>query len=319
MRITHRQLEAFIQFMETGTVTAAADRMYVTQPAMSKMLAGLEIDLKLKLFQREKRRLIPTEEAKLLHNEVRRLFASLADVERFAQDLRTMRTGELRIISAATIGHTLVADAIADFHKENPQVDVMMDSSSNVGADVLASNVDLGFSVTQYQHPALRIEPLLHASSVCIVPPGHHLAGRSRIGPRDLEGEEFISFPRDTRMRLITDGVFEQHRVIRKMHMEVFSSAEANAVVSRGVGVAIVEPLGVRQGFWRDVVPIPFDPQIEFTFSAFHPRERAESPLSKSFMQILKQKIQDMHDGVSHRPDWMEVRLPGRGKPPPSP
>ena len=42
MRITHRQLEAFIQFMETGTVTAAAERMLVTQPAMSKMLAGLE-------------------------------------------------------------------------------------------------------------------------------------------------------------------------------------------------------------------------------------------------------------------------------------
>lgn len=316
MRITHRQLEAFIQFMETGTVTAAAERMYVTQPAMSKMLAGLEIDLNLKLFLREKRRLIPTEEARLLHNEVRRLFASLADVERFAQDLRNLRTGELRIISAATIGQTLVADAIAVFSKENPQVDIMMDMSSSVGPDVLAANVDLGFSVTQFQHPALRIEPLLHASSVCIVPLGHPLAERTRVGPKDLEGEEFISFARDTRMRHITDGVFEQHRVSRKMRIEVFASAEANALVSRGVGVAIVEPLGVRQRFWTDVVPIPFDPQIEFTFSSFRPRERPESPLSKRFMGILKQIIQDMHDGKSHRPDWMEVRLPGRPKPP---
>ena len=115
MRITHRQLEAFIQFMETGTVTAAAERMLVTQPAMSKMLAGLEIDLNLTLFQREKRRLIPTDEARLLYNEVRRLFASLADVERFADDLRSFRTGELRLITGSTLGLTLVADSLADF------------------------------------------------------------------------------------------------------------------------------------------------------------------------------------------------------------
>lgn len=314
MRITHRQLEAFIQFMETGTVTAAAERMYVTQPAMSKMLAGLELDLDLALFHREKRRLIPTDEARMLYNEVRRLFASLADVERFARDLREFRTGELRLITAATIGHTLVADALAEFSRENPQVDILMDMSSNVGPDVLAANVDIGFSVTQFQHPALRIEPLLHASSVCVVPRDHPLAARSRIGPKDLEGEEFISFSRDSRMRHITDGVFEQHRVSRKMRIEVFASAEANALVSRGVGVAIVEPLGVRQQFWRDVVAIPFDPAIEFTFSSFRPRDRVASPLANRFLNILKRHIRDMHDGISNRPDWMEVRLPRRAR-----
>ncbi|GHF66106.1 LysR substrate-binding domain-containing protein [Seohaeicola zhoushanensis] len=315
MRITHRQLEAFIQFMETGTVTAAADRMLVTQPAMSKMLAGLEIDLNLALFQREKRRLIPTDKARLLYKEVRRLFASLADVERFADDLRSFRTGELRIITGSTLGLTLAADALAEFCKENPEVDVLMDMSSNVGPDMLATNVDIGFSVTQFQHPALKIEPLFHVSSVCVVHRDHPLAGRERLGPRDLEGEEFISFTRDTRMRHITDGVFEQHRVARKMRIEVFASAEANALVSRGVGVAIVEPLGVRQNFWPDVVAIPFDPPIEFTFSAFRPRDRIASPLANRFMEMLRLHIRRMDEGASHRPEWMEMRLPGRARP----
>ncbi|GGE08748.1 transcriptional regulator, LysR family [Gemmobacter megaterium] len=315
MRITHRQLEAFIQFMETGTVTAAADRMLVTQPAMSKMLAGLEIDLKLALFQREKRRLIPTDEARLLYNEVRRLFASLSDVERFADDLRTFRTGELRIISSSTLGLTLVADALSDFCKENPEVDVLMDMSSNVGPDVLAANADIGFSVTQFQHPSLKIEPLFHVSSVCVVHKDHPLAARQRLGPKDLEGEEFISFTRNTRMRHITDGVFEQYRVARKMRIEVFASAEANALVSRGVGVAIVEPLGVRQNFWPDIVAIPFDPPIEFTFSAFRPRDRIASPLTNRYMEILQRYVRQMRTGESHLPHWMEVRLPGEARP----
>lgn len=311
MRITHRQLEAFIQFMETGTVTAAANRMLVTQPAMSKMLAGLEIDLKLSLFQREKRRLIPTDEARLLYKEVRRLFASLADVERFAEDLRSFRTGELRIISGSTLGLTLVADALSDFCKENPDVDVLMDMSSNVGPDVLAANVDIGFSVTQFQHPSLKIEPLFHASSVCILHKDHPLASRSRLRPQDLEGEEFISFSRDTRMRHITDGVFEQYRVARKMRIEVFASSEANALVSRGIGIAIVEPLGVRQNFWPEIVAVPFDPAIEFTFSAFRPRDRIASPMANRYMEILRDYIRKMSRGESYLPDWMEVRLPG--------
>lgn len=316
MRITHRQLEAFIQFMESGTVTAAADRMLVTQPAMSKMLAGLEIDLNLSLFLREKRRLIPTDEARLLYNEVRRLFASLADVERFAEDLRTFRTGELRIITGSTLGLTLVADALAEFCKANPEVDVLMDMSSNVGPDVLTANVDIGFSVTQFQHPSLKIEPLFHVSSVCIVHKSHPLASRKRLSPMDLQGEEFISFSRDTRMRHITDGVFEQHRINRKMRIEVFASAEANALVSRGVGVAIVEPLGVRQNFWPDVVAVPFDPPIEFTFSAFRPRDRIASPLANRYMEILRRHIRMMREGESHLPEWMEVRLPGETRAP---
>ncbi|TMV08334.1 LysR substrate-binding domain-containing protein [Arenibacterium halophilum] len=315
MRITHRQLEAFIQFMETGTVTAAADRMLVTQPAMSKMLAGLEIDLKLTLFLREKRRLIPTDEARLLYNEVRRLFASLSDVERFAEDLRTFRTGELRIVTGSTLGLTLVADSLSQFCAENPDVDVLMDMSSNVGPDLLSANCDIGFSVTQFQHPSLKIEPLFHVSSVCVMHKDHPLASRERLTPKDLEGEEFISFTRDTRMRHITDGVFEQYRVARKMRIEVFASAEANALVSRGVGVAIVEPMGVRQNFWPDVVAVPFDPSIEFTFSAFRPRDRMASPLANQFMAKLRAQIQDLRAGRSYLPEWMEVRLPGETRP----
>ena len=63
MALTHRQLEAFHVFMETGTVTGAADRLRISQPAVSKILAALEYDLKLKLFKRVRKRLVPTNEA----------------------------------------------------------------------------------------------------------------------------------------------------------------------------------------------------------------------------------------------------------------
>ncbi|WP_423458527.1 LysR family transcriptional regulator [Ottowia sp. VDI28] len=222
MRINHRQLEAFRQFMESGTVTAAAERLYVTQPAMSKMLAALEYDLGLTLFVREKKRLTPTDDARLLYKEVRRLLSSVTAIERFAQDLRHIRAGDLRIVTAASLGHTLVADAVEVFVRENPEVNVALEISSSVGQDLLAQNVDIGFSVTQFHHSALHSAPLFHADAICVVPKDHPFSQRERIVPEDLEGVDFISFLRESRMRHIIDAVFEQSRVSRRLRMEVF-------------------------------------------------------------------------------------------------
>jgi DNA-binding transcriptional LysR family regulator len=265
------------------------------------------------LFHRKRKRLIPTHEAHLLYKEVRRLFASLADVERFASDLRNLRTGELRIVSAASIGHTLVADALVDFAKANPSVAVSLDVSSVVGTDVLGQNVDIGFSVSQFHHPDLVTFPLFHASAVCVMTHDHPLAERDVIVARDLEGAEFISFTRNSRMRHLTDAVFEQQRVPRKMRAEVFSSVEANALVSRGFGVAIVEPMSVHQGFWPGLVARRFEPAIEFTFNAVRSRSRQVSPLTKAFLDELRRRTEALARGADPRAAAsLSIRLPRR-------
>ena len=310
MRITHRQLEGFLLFMETGTVTAAAEQLFVSQPAMSKMLAGLEIDLKLKLFERQKKRLIPTDEAELLYKEVRRLFSSLTDIEKFAQDLREFRTGELRIVTATSIGHTLVSDAMVDFASEYGDVHIKIDTSSTVGTDVLRQNVDLGFSVTQFHHPSLRTEALFHAEAVCVLPLGHPLLELEKITPRDLEGVDFVSYSRDSRMRHITDAAFEHERVSRKMRLEVFTSAEANALVSRGLGVAIVEPLGVHFGDWSGLEIRPFSPTLEFTYSVMRPQDRGDVALANRFMDIMRPKISALAERTVPMPRTLKLRLP---------
>ncbi len=304
--------------MESGTVTAAAERFHVTQPAMSKMLAALEDNLHLVLFAREKKRLIPTDDAQLLYKEVARLLSSVTAIERFATDLRNMRTGNLRIISAASLGHTLVADAVTVFMRENPEIDLSLEVSSTIGPDLLSQNVDIGFSVTQFHHPALVCEPLFHAEAICVVPIGHPLSLLERVQPKDLEGADFISFQRNSRMRHIIDAVFEQQRVTRRMRMEVFSSAEACALVSRGAGVAIVEPINVHYGHWPKVVGIPFVPAAEFTFSWLRPRERGNPRLSDRFLEIMMRRITEIASSTADVTPRLRLRLPAGSLSPPA-
>ena len=90
-----RQCEVFRVVMEAGTVTAAADLLHVSQPAVSKILAQLERDLGFRAFLRVRRRLVPTPEAQALYDEVRRAFVSLDYLTRFARDLKGLRQGRL--------------------------------------------------------------------------------------------------------------------------------------------------------------------------------------------------------------------------------
>ncbi|MBR1217217.1 LysR family transcriptional regulator [Bradyrhizobium sp. U87765 SZCCT0131] len=312
MALTHRQLEAFQVFMEMGTVTAAADRLRVSQPAMSKILAALEYDLKLKLFKRVRKRLMPTNEAHLLYVEVRRLMTSISDITEFARDLAHLRSGELRIAAAASIGHTLLADAIAAFAREHDKTRINLNVSTSISQLVTSQKVDLGFTLLQIQHPALVTEPLFHARAVCIVPADHRLAGRAAISVDDLEGEQVISFMRESRMRHLIDAKFEERGVSRLTQYEVFTSVEASGLVARGLGVSIVEPLGVLYRSDPSIAICRFEPAIEFTFFAMRPRHLETTRLATAFMEELDRHIQAL---CRKRDDWLKIRLPGKSRP----
>jgi DNA-binding transcriptional LysR family regulator len=312
MPLSHRQLDAFRMFMETGSVTTAAERLHISQPAVSKSLALLEYDLRLKLFARARKRLVPTPDAQLLYQEVERLFGALNEVESFARDLRYLRAGELHIASAASLGHTLVADSIASFAAEHHNVRIIFNVSTMVSQIIANQQVDLGFSLIQVQHPALRNEPLFDARGVCVVPGRHPLAGRETISAKDLKDEQFISFMRGSRMRHIIDATFEQERIPRYQQYEVFTSVEACALVSRGLGVSIVEPLGVAYTQWPDLWVSRFEPEIYFTFNVMQPRYREPSRLAEAFLTSLDKTISRIQDTIASGGQKIEIILSKR-------
>ncbi|MFN3459387.1 MAG: LysR substrate-binding domain-containing protein [Oceanibaculum sp.] len=310
MPLSHRQLDAFRMFMETGSVTAAAERLRVSQPAVSKSLVGLEYDLGLTLFVRSKKRLVPTHDAQLLHREVQRLFSSLNDIESFARDLRFLKSGELHIASAASLGHTLVADSLASFAAEHHKARIVFNVSTTVSQIVINQQVDLGFSLIQVQHPALVNDPLFHAQGVCVVPKSHRLAGRETITAEDLQDEQFISFMRDSRMRHIIDAAFEQRRIARYQQYDVFTSVEACALVSRGLGVSIVEPLGVAYAQWPDLWVARFEPAIRFTFNVMRARDRMPSRLAEAYLGHLTRAIERIRKRAEADGRLIELSLP---------
>ena len=196
-----RSLECFRAIMNTGSATAAAQQLGLTQPAVSRLLGLLERHIGFELFHRRKGRLIPTEEAMVLHKEADVALQSVDRVLQLARNLKNENFGELTIVSPPSFAEGILSRVIAEFIARHPNVQVSLDSQSVEKArDMVALRaVDCGFAKLPVDHPGLSCGSLIRAGTVCALPAGHRLARQQdhrRPGPRRRAADPARQGPR---------------------------------------------------------------------------------------------------------------------------
>ena len=251
VRINLRSLECFRAIMDTGSATAAAQQLGLTQPAVSRLLGLLEQGVGFELFHRRKGRLIPTEEAMALHKEADVALQSVDRVSQLARNLRNENFGELTIVSPPSFAEGILSRVISEFIALHPNVQVSLDSQSVEKArDMVALRaVDCGFVKLPAEHPGLECKPLIRAGTICALPAAHRLARKRTIGIRDLEGEPLILLGKGRVSRADVDEAFREAGVAMNVRVETHTVGAACAFARGGVGIAIVnEMLGVQYG-----------------------------------------------------------------------
>src|SRR4051794_19545971 len=113
--LSFRQIEVFRSIMVARSISDAAKLLFISQPAVSRILGQTEAALGFLLFERVKGRLYPTPEATRLFAEVEDVFARLERMNEVARDFAEHRGGAVRILAHSTIGQSFVPDAIAGF------------------------------------------------------------------------------------------------------------------------------------------------------------------------------------------------------------
>ncbi|MGE9126162.1 LysR substrate-binding domain-containing protein, partial [Escherichia coli] len=254
--INIRQLEAFRAVVVSGSVTQAAARLNVSQPAVSNLISNLERETGLTLFQRNGRRLALTKEGHLLHAETEKVFYAVSHITRMAEEIRTLRQGQLTIGSMPSMGLHYLPTVLGAFLEDKPNVNVtlLVRDSAKVVDWVMGQQIDLGVSVIPSDHPAVENELLATAQGVCAVPLGHRLVTRKSISAADLTDERFISLGWEDRFRHLIDQVFETATVARKLVIETPLSEVACSFVAGGAGVSIVDPFTAQEFAARKVL-----------------------------------------------------------------
>jgi len=293
-RLSVRQLEIVRAIMRTGSLTAAANGLGISQPAASRLLRHAEDGLGFPLFERRANGLRPTSEAKALYPEIDRVFSDLEYIERAAGDLVRLKSGRLRVAAIPSLALTTITSAVADFRRAHPSVSVSIETALNyeVADLVLDRRVDLGLAYMPTRIDDLIVEDVGEIHVIAALPAGHPNAGRASVMATDLLDDPLVSFSSALPIGEYIAAAFRDCGVERPVALEVGHSFLACAMVRAGAGIALVDSLAQQSGLFTDLAFVPLEPAIRIRAVMLALRDQSPSLAATAFAQAVRRHAQ---------------------------
>ena len=245
-----RQLRAFVAIAESGTFTAGALRVHVTQAAISMQIRQLESEIGARVFVRAPRHVILTEAGEQLLRRARHILrehdAALDEIAELAGAER----GRLRIGSASAMVLTdQLPSILKELRKQHPAAEISVTSgTSEVLVDqILAGEVDIAFVSLPVDVRGIKTERLSEDQLVAIASPRHKLSKQKTISAYTLAGERLILGERGGNTRRLIDQFFAQAGVSLRVAMELSRQQAIKRMVEEDMGVGIVPLQSVRE------------------------------------------------------------------------
>ncbi|PPU11445.1 LysR family transcriptional regulator [Xanthomonas arboricola] len=243
-----KPLRAFCQTVRLGSVSRAAEALYVSQPAVTLQLQALERDLGVALFERSGRRMAPSREGQLLYDMALPLVESLDGLEAsFREKVRGLDAGELNIAANSSTILYLLPRIVANFRARHPDVRLTLHNAISAdGTDLLREDaVDLAIGSMLDVPADLNYAPVYRFEQLLITPPDHPLASKSTVTLQDLSPYPLILPPRRQVTYRLVDLIFQQARVPYTVALEVGGWEVIKQYVAMDMGISIVTAICV--------------------------------------------------------------------------
>lgn len=244
--ITLKQLEAFVSIAAQGTVGAAAQKLHVTQPAVSMMLAELERQLSIKLFLRERGRLRLSDRGKALLPQAQEIIERTSGMQRQAAASSQMLSGELRIGASNTIGNYLVGDLLQRFIHQHPQISlhVSVENTQYIVDGLLNYQLDVGCVEGPINHPQLLLTPWRNDELVVCAAATDPLAQVELLCAEHFVGSKWILREPGSAMRTLTEHALSALPPVEVL-LELGQVEAIKHAVIAGLGIACLPEVAI--------------------------------------------------------------------------
>src|SRR6516225_6481780 len=246
MNLNH--LAVFHAAAQAGSMTRGAERLDISQPAVSKQVRELEKALGVHLFDRIGRRVQLSQAGVTLADHARRLFALAQEAEEAMADVRAVRRGKLVIGASTTIGTYLLPGVVAEFWRRHPGVELLVEieNTEQVHRRLTGHELDLGLTEGLVEEAELEAEVFHRDELVLIAAPGHRLAGQRQVALSAVREEPFILREPGSGTRAVEERALARLKLPLRAAMALGSTEAVKRVVAEGVGLAIVSRLAVQ-------------------------------------------------------------------------
>jgi DNA-binding transcriptional LysR family regulator len=290
MNLNH--LAVFHAVAQAGGMTLGAERLDISQPAVSKQVRELERALGVSLFDRIGRRVRLSQAGETLADYARRLFALAREAEEAMADVRAVRCGRLVIGASTTIGTYLLPGVVAEFWRRHPGVElrVEIENTEQVHRRLAGHELDLGLTEGFVEDEDLDAEVFHQDELVMIAAPGHRLAGQPRVALSAVREEPFILREPGSGTRAVEERALARLKLPVRGVMALGSTEAIKRVVAEGMGLAIVSRLAVHAecaGGTLTVLPVA-GLRIARPLHLVRRKGRRDGPALQAFCALLR-------------------------------
>ncbi|MCJ0765526.1 LysR family transcriptional regulator [Variovorax terrae] len=290
MNISFRQMRAFAAVARAGSFTAAGRQLHLTQSAVSMLVQQLEAELGVQLFDRGASVTL-TEAGQKLLPLARRILDDMNQVVEGASDLRSLRSGVLRVVAPQMLACTWVCAVVGEFEAAHPDISLRITDATtdDVVGVVRRGEVELGVGPERATGDDVTRSFLMDVPIRMVCPAHHRLAQRRTVSWRELRDERWVLYSSEFNRYL--EHMLQAHDASLSIQTatEVDYLTTALALVGVGTGLAAVPDYARRfaGNFGLRFVPLR-GPELRRQFFIYQRRGMALSPAAEAFARMMR-------------------------------
>jgi len=287
------QLKAFYYTVKCGSLSAAAEALYITQPAVTKQIQQLQTAYGVKLLNRFGKKMVPTDAGEVLFDFADKIFQFESQAEESLRDFQQRKSGRLRIHASESFGAYYLPHIINLFRKKYPKVRVSVNIFPN--REIIENTVklenDMGFISYPFEHKKLVVQEVLEDRLVLIVPPSHPFSRKKLLEPRQLNGQPVIMHEKGSASREIVDEFARRNNLSVSISLELSNNEAIKRAVEEGIGLSLISEHVVHEEVKeKRLKSIPLaDPALKRKFYLIYHREKYLSRPFQLFIQMVNQ------------------------------
>ena len=288
------KLQIFLIVAQEGSFSAAAERLYVSQSAVSQHIKDLENGLGNELFDRGWRGVTLTPHGEVLHTYAHQIFELVAEAETALTNVQQLPTGKIDIGATPGLSIYLVPEWIAHFRSIYPRLTVGLKTgiTAQIVDEVLGRRVELGFiegELENYHNSRLVSIVLEEVEQQVIVGFKHPFWDTTTVSMPMLQHQSFIMRQPTSQTRQWLNDILEQHEITPQIGAEFDNLESIKRSVSAGLCLTVLPPYVVRDEVDRGLLralPVEGAP-FKRTLKMIHAGDAHLSPLARAFLDVL--------------------------------
>ena len=296
MDIQH--IKYFLAVAECKSFSRAAEKLYVTQPILSRCIRNLEEELGTPLIIRSSRSFALTDGGTVLYRYGSQLVEQYQDIYRRVQDIRSSEEGEVRIVCPGVLLDMYFPKLITQYQKEHPNIKITIREreSRPTAATVLSGDADLGLVMIPVENQTeLNVYPIITDEVQVVVPDVHPFAKRSFVHIRDLQDVNIITYNSNATLHNTFLQMCQEHGFSPTLTCQSLMPNFILEMISYGRCIGVIPAPMCKQFQAEGLVSVPIRPKFPWVIALITKKDHYISHAAQNFLTFAQMHFQGLH------------------------